>query len=85
MNIRSAKLPLEQFRKKYSNFRLCLNITTVFDIIDKFHQHGDISRAIDDSIPLRFKTGKTKYSNQKKRQIEQKSGEVANEIQQNQF
>lgn len=68
LNIKSARLPLDEFRKKYSSFRPCLNITTVFEIIDKFYSYRDISRAIDESIPLRFKTGKTKYSNQKKRQ-----------------
>ena len=68
LNIKSAKLPLEDFRKKYSCFRPCLNITTVFEIMEKYYHYKDIVRAIDESIPLRFKTGKTKFSNQKKRQ-----------------
>jgi len=71
LNIKSARLPLDEFRKKYSSFRPCLNITTVFEIIEKYHHHKDIIKAIDDSIPLRFKTGKTKYSNQKKRETAQ--------------
>jgi hypothetical protein len=71
LNIKSARLPLDEFRKKYSSFRPCLNITTVFEIIEKYHHDKDIIKAIDDSIPLRFKTGKTKYSNQKKRETAQ--------------
>lgn len=71
LNIKSARLPLDDFRKMYSSFRPCLNITTVFEIIEKYYHDKDIIKAIDDSIPLRFKTGKTKYSNQKKRQAAQ--------------
>lgn len=73
MNIRSVKLPLDEFRKKYSSFRPCLNITTVFEIIEKFYRYKDIFRAIDESIPLRFKTGKTKYSNQRKKLAEKET------------
>lgn len=66
LNIRSCKLPLEPFRKKYTNFRPCLNITTVFEIIEKYHKYKDINQAIEESIPDRFKTGKSKNTRRKK-------------------
>jgi len=60
LKIRSAKLPLEPLRKKYSNFRLCLNINTVFEIIEKYHVLKDMNQAIESCIPDRFKTGRNK-------------------------
>jgi tRNA (guanine9-N1)-methyltransferase len=79
MKIRSVKLPLEPFRKKYSSFRPCLNINTVFEIIEKTHKYGDINQAIEECIPDRFKTGRTRASriakNKQKKEQEQANNE----------
>jgi Trm5-related predicted tRNA methylase len=80
LNIKSMKLPLDSFRKKYSAFRLCLNINTVFEIIEKFHKYKDIEMAIDEAIPDRFKTGRNKKDLKKKLQAKidaRKAKEVA--------
>jgi hypothetical protein len=67
LNIKSVKLPLEPFRQKYTSFRPCLNINTVFEIIDLYHKYKDINQAIDDCIPDRFKTGRNKATRKAKR------------------
>lgn len=61
LGIKSYKLAMDQFREKYP-FRACLNINHVFDIIDSYHNHGDMYRAIEENLPERFKTGKNKLS-----------------------
>ena len=49
------KLPLEPFRRVKS-FRPCLNINTVFEIMDNYHSNGgDLHAAILSALPLRFK------------------------------
>src|SRR3990167_2603763 len=49
------KLPLEQFRKVKS-FRPCLNVNTVFEIMDNYHTNGgNMQQAILSALPLRFK------------------------------
>lgn len=67
LKIRSVKLPLEPFRKKYHSFRPCLNINTVFEIIEKTHKYGDINQAIEECIPDRFKTGRTRATRKAKK------------------
>lgn len=52
--IKSQKLPLDQFRK-VNHFRPCLNINTVFYIIDNYLASKDMTLAILDALPERFK------------------------------
>ena len=59
IGIKSQKLPLEKLREKFP-FRTCLNLNTVFNIVDDFLSFEDIEKAIFENIPKRFKTGKTK-------------------------
>ena len=51
--IKAMKLPLEEFRK-VNHFRPCLNINTVFYIIDNFITSGDMNRSILEALPERF-------------------------------
>lgn len=54
IKVKSMKLPLEEFRK-INHFRPCLNINTVFDIIDGYRTTKDMTTAILDSLPDRFR------------------------------
>lgn len=52
--IKAMRLPLDEFRK-VNHFRPCLNINTVFEIIDNYLTCHDISKSILDSLPERFR------------------------------
>lgn len=54
MQIQLRKLPLDQFRK-VNHFRPCLNINTVFYIIDNYRSSRDMTNAILDALPERFR------------------------------
>lgn len=66
LEIKSYRLPMEQFREKYP-FRACLNVNHVFDIIDSYHTHGNMYNAIEENIPMRFKTGRNKLTRREKK------------------
>lgn len=66
LGVKSYKLAMEQFREKYP-FRACLNINHVFDIIDSYHNHGDMTKAIEENLPMRFKTGRNKLTRKLKK------------------
>lgn len=57
MGVRSMRLPLEEVRKKHP-FRPCLNVNTVFYIIDNFFNGMKMEEAILEAIPERFKKGR---------------------------
>ena len=59
LKVKSMKLPLEELRKKIP-FRPCLNINTVFYIIDDYFRLGSMEEAIIENLPDRFKTGMTR-------------------------
>jgi len=61
LGVRSMKLPLDEIRKEVK-FRPCLNINTVFNIIDDYFICEDMRESILKNLPMRFKTGKTKAS-----------------------
>lgn len=84
LGIKSYKLPMNQFREKYP-FRACLNINHIFDIIDSYHNHGDMYKAIEDNLPQRFKTGRNRQSRRLlKEEREKQMAEEANvEVQEN--
>ena len=58
LGIKLRSLPIETFRKE-KKFRLCLNIDTVFNIIDNYREQKDksIIEAISNELPKRFKEG----------------------------
>ena len=68
LKVITRKLPLEGLREKYSKFRLCLNINTVFYIIDEyFVQNCDMEKAIEACLPDRFKTGRNKRTRRERK------------------
>jgi tRNA (guanine9-N1)-methyltransferase len=52
--VKAMKLPLDEFRK-INHFRPCLNINTVFDIIDGYRSTKCMNDAILQSLPERFR------------------------------
>lgn len=71
LNVKALKLPLESIREK-SRFRNCLNLDTVFNIMDDYFTLGDIQEAIIKNLPNRFKTGKIKNLTKLRRQAQEK-------------
>lgn len=59
LKISAKKLPLDEVRKKYP-FRPCLNINTVFYILDDYLKCKNIEEAIIMNLPDRFKTGRSR-------------------------
>ena len=51
--LKAQRLPLDEFRK-INHFRPCLNINTVFEIIDNYKSSKDIQKAIFEALPDRF-------------------------------
>jgi len=66
LGLKMAKLPIEDIRKKVG-FRPCLNVNTVFYIIDEYFQVKDMQNAIISNLPGRFLTGRTKAVRRKEK------------------